>query len=185
MAFPDGNISTADVDSETDRAYLIRGVMLALVGQFNALVSWFGNFGKDLAATANAAEARTALDVYSKAETSAAATSNVVTSTTYATNTTHNITVSSTKKLLLMVSYNGGNGGLTSVTGNFNYGIASLAASRTFASGTVDYQTPFGFSMQAIVQATGGTNLQVRMNTAQLDGYCGAPANFFLTVIEL
>ena len=107
------------------------------------------------------------------------------TSTVYGTNATHNIAVSADKKLLLMVSYNGGNASNTSVYGNFAYGLGALSASRTFANGGVDYQTPFGFSMQAILQPTGSANLQVRMNTTRLDGGYGAPGDFFVTVIEI
>ena len=107
------------------------------------------------------------------------------TSTTYGTNATHNIPVNGSKKLLLMVSYNGGNGGNTSVYGSLSWGLGGLSASRTFANGGVDYQTPFGFSVQVVLQPTGSTSLQVRMDTTRLDGAYGAPGNFFVTVIEI
>jgi len=107
----------------------------------------------------------------------------LITSATYATNTTHNITVAAGKKALVMVSYNGGQAGNAGVQADFQWGIGSLANTRQFASGGVDYQTPFGFSMQTVITST-SSNLQIRLSSSGLDGGYGAPANFYLTVLE-
>lgn len=113
-----------------------------------------------------------------------AAVGTIVSSTTYATNTTHSITISGTKKTIVSMSYSGGQGGAASVYLAFQWGLGSLTDTRIVANGVVDYQVAFTPSLTIALAPTGSTTLQLRINTTNLDGAYGAPANMFVTVTQ-
>ena len=115
---------------------------------------------------------------------SVAAATTIVASTTYATNTTHTITVNATQKILVTMYYSGGNGTLASVYGAFQWGLGSLANTRIFANGTIDYQVAFTPSITIALAPTGSTSLLLRIDTTNLDGGYGGPANMFVTVMQ-
>lgn len=113
-----------------------------------------------------------------------AAVGTIVSSTTYATNTTHSITISGTKKTFVSISYNGGQAGYATVYAALQWGLGSLTDTRVFINSVVDYQVAVGASMTFALNPTGSTSLQLRLNTTSLDGGYGAPANMFVTVTQ-
>ena len=156
MSLPTTNVNTSNFDAGTDDPAQARADLLDLAQKFNQLRQHLADGGGLVS---------------------------LVTSQTADTNITHHITVTSGKKALVMVSYSGGQAGAAGVQGDFQWGSGALANTRQFASGAVDYQTPFSFSMQTVIAST-SSNLQVRLNSSSLDGGYGAPANFYLTVLE-
>ena len=115
---------------------------------------------------------------------STASNTNIITSTTYATNTTHTITISGTQKTLITMSYSGGQAGAATVYCAFQWGLSALSTTRVIANSTVDYQIAFTPSITVALAPTGATSLLLRIDTTGLDGGYGAPANMFVTVMQ-
>jgi hypothetical protein len=115
---------------------------------------------------------------------SSASTANIVTSTTYATNTTHTITISGTQKTLVTMSYSGGNSGYATVYCAFQWGLTALSDTRIVTNATIDYQVAFTPSITVAIAPTGSTSLLLRINTTNLDGGFGSPSTMFVTVMQ-
>ena len=106
----------------------------------------------------------------------------VITQQSYATNTTHSISVSGTNRpIQLMLHYSGIQGGNTTISVEFQWGLGSLSQSfTTYPSAGVNFVVDPSNSLSAFLTPSSSTTLQFRVNTQNLGN-----ETFWVSAIQL
>lgn len=109
-------------------------------------------------------------------------TPSVITQQSYATNTTHSISVSGTNRpIQLMLHYSGIQGGNTTISVEFQWGLGSLSQSfTTYPSTVVNFVVDPSNSISAFLTPSSSTTLQFRVNTQNLGN-----ETFWVSAIQL